>query len=422
MSVFPFESNLPQDAGPALEIAAVLRDHGFEALLAGGCVRDLLRGATPADYDLATRATPPQITRLFPNARQVGAQFGVMLVRRGGRWVEVATFRSDGPYEDGRRPTSVTFGDARQDALRRDFTINGMFLDPGKRVVLDYVGGMQDLRAARVRAVGDPARRFEEDHLRLLRGVRFAARLDFEIEPATMDAIRANAPRLARVAAERVREELEKMLAHASRGRAFELLGSAKLLTHLWPGAAWDAAQFRESRRVLGRLPARAAFEAALAAMLLQRSADEVTQFARRLTLSNQQRTLLVWLIEQQHALDDLARLRLADLKRLLAGPSFDALRSLRVARGDDSAADAASVAALDARVGAIAAEQVQPPPWVTGDDLAARGVPQGPIYRRILDALYTRQLDEELPTRAAALAALEGILAAEPSPSDPAG
>ncbi|RMF77512.1 MAG: CCA tRNA nucleotidyltransferase, partial [Planctomycetota bacterium] len=197
-----------------------MHDAGHTALLAGGCVRDLLLGAQPQDFDVATDATPERVCELFRGTRRVGAQFGVVLVRQRRTWVEVATFREDFQYRDGRRPEAIRYSDARHDAQRRDFTINGMFLDPLAAELIDYVGGRFDLSARLVRAVGDPAQRFAEDHLRLLRAVRFAARLGFEIEPTTLDAIRAFGDRLPRVAAERRREELDKMFAHPQRARA----------------------------------------------------------------------------------------------------------------------------------------------------------------------------------------------------------
>jgi tRNA nucleotidyltransferase/poly(A) polymerase len=197
----PFQAELPPAAEPAVTAVHKLAADGHQALLAGGCVRDLLLGLAPQDYDIATDATPDRICELFRRTRKVGAQFGVVLVRVKGRWVEVATFRSDGEYLDGRRPVQVHFCDARHDAERRDFTVNGMFLDPLERTLIDYVGGRQDLQAGLIRAIGDPAARFAEDHLRLLRAVRFAGRLGFEIEPATFAALKANVSKLVTVAA-----------------------------------------------------------------------------------------------------------------------------------------------------------------------------------------------------------------------------
>ena len=183
---------------------------GTRRYWAGGCARDLLLGLEPQDYDVATDAPPEQICGLFRRTRKVGAAFGVVLVHEHRKWIEVATFRSDGEYFDGRRPSEVHFCDSQRDAQRRDFTVNGMFIDPLRRELIDYVGGQADLRAGLIRAIGDPTARFAEDHLRLIRAVRFAARLGFEIEPATLGAMREQAAKLTTVATERVREELEK--------------------------------------------------------------------------------------------------------------------------------------------------------------------------------------------------------------------
>ncbi len=402
---------LPAAAGPAVQVIRRLRAAGHQALLAGGCVRDLLRGEPPEDYDVATDAVPERVCALFAPTRKVGVQFGVVLVRSRGRWVEVATFRSDGAYMDGRHPVGVTFGDAQQDALRRDFTVNGMFFDPLDDVVIDYVGGRVDLAARLIRCIGEPAERFEEDHLRLLRAVRFAARLDFTIEPRTFEAMRAQAARLARVARERVREELERMLTHASRARAVELMVRAALFEHLWPGAAWSPGAMAAACARLERLPAAAPFELSLAVLLAERPPGEVGQICRALTCSNEQRETVVWLVEHQADLDDPAAPSLAALKRLMAHPAFALLRDLATLRLTGQPEGLVRTRVLAERLAAIPHEQVAPPPLVTGEDLLERGLPQGPAYRRILEELYTRQLNLEITTRPAALHALDEIV-----------
>lgn len=409
---FGFQGELPRAAGPAVEIIRKLSAHGHQALLAGGCVRDLLLGNWPEDYDVATDATPERIGQLFRRTRRVGAQFGVVLVRQRGRWVEVATFRADAPYLDGRRPSAVTFSDARHDAQRRDFTVNGMFLDPLSGTVIDYVGGRADLAARVIRAIGEPAERFAEDHLRLIRAVRFAARLGFEIEPVTLAALKTHAPRLATVAAERVREELEKMLTHASRRRAFTLLAETGLLAYLWPGAAWTPDQLAAADALLARLTGPVSFPLALAVLLADRGPAELERTARALCCSNEQRERLIWLVAHQADLDQPRRLALSGLKRLLAQPAWDDLRRWAEARYRALPDGDSRRAALAERLAAIAPEKIQPPPLVTGDDLLARGVSPGPIYKRVLDELYTRQLDEELTSREQALRELERLLA----------
>src|SRR6266478_5284826 len=237
----------------AAEIVSTLHKQGHQAYLAGGCVRDLLLSREPADYDVATDATPQQVMQIFPQTYAVGEQFGVVLVpdsdgatgalarpgERNNATVEVATFRSDVGYSDGRHPDEVRFTqDPREDVQRRDFTINGMMLDPATNEVLDFVGGRDDLKAGIIRAIGDPERRFTEDKLRMLRAVRFAARFNYKIDPATMAAIQELAPKIHQVSCERVREELTKMLTEGQARKAFELLDTTKLLTEVLPEIA----------------------------------------------------------------------------------------------------------------------------------------------------------------------------------------
>jgi poly(A) polymerase len=415
MTHFVLAQSLPEAAEPAVEIVRALVAAGHEALLAGGCVRDLLLGTPPHDWDVATDAPPERVCALFRPTRKVGAQFGVVLVRRRQRWIEVATFRSDLGYVDGRRPVGVAYSDAEHDALRRDFTINGMFLDPVRGEVRDFVGGQADLEARLVRAIGVPAQRFDEDYLRLLRAVRFAARLEFALEAETQGAVRAHAPTLSQVAAERVREELSKMLAHPNRALAWRLLAECALLPHLWPGAQWTAALIERVGELLGRLPGDAPFTTALAVLLHTQDRAGIERSARALTLSNEERERVLWLVAHQADLDAPAAPALAALKRLLAAPGFAELRMLAGARHVDLPDGAARGAALDARIAKIRPEAVAPPPLVTGDDLLARRVPAGPRYAELLETLYTRQLAEELTTRAAALAALDQLLATPP-------
>ena len=208
----------------AADIAQQLRHAGFIAYFAGGCVRDALLGQEPHDYDIATDATPEQVQRLFPKSQAVGAHFGVVVVRSGPDHIEVATFRTDGSYKDGRRPEEVTYSTPEEDAQRRDFTVNGIFQDPATDEVIDFVGGQADLAAKVLRAIGNPAERFREDHLRLMRAVRFAATLGWEIEPATWAAVKAEAPALAKISIERTRDEFIKIMLHPNRVRGLDLL------------------------------------------------------------------------------------------------------------------------------------------------------------------------------------------------------
>lgn len=403
---------LPPDADAAVDIVQKLRAAGHEAMLAGGCVRDLLLGAAPQDFDVATSAPPDRVCTLFRPTRKVGAAFGVVLVRSIGKWIEVATFRTDGDYRDGRRPESVTFTDARHDALRRDFTVNGMFLDPLDSRVIDYVGGRDDLAARRIRAIGDPAARFAEDHLRLLRAIRFAARLGFSLEPLTAAEIQRHAARLRDVAPERVREELLKMLAHPNRAAAIELGAHVGLLPHLWPRHGLPPHAPADSLTILNGLPPDVAnpFELSLAILLAERSIKQVEEVTRDLRMSNGERDTVAWLVRHQAALDDPAKPSLAEFKRLLAHQAFPALRAWADVRLNVNQQPERALT-LAERIAAIPAQSIAPPPFITGDDLIARQTPPGPLFRRVLDELYTRQLNDEWNTREEALAALDALL-----------
>jgi len=414
---------LPDAAEPAVAIVQGLRDAGHTALLAGGCVRDLLLGREPSDFDVATDASPESVCALFRATRKVGAQFGVVLVRKHGRWVEVATFRSDGPYLDGRHPATVTFSDARHDAERRDFTVNGMFLDPASCAIIDYVGGQADLASRVIRAIGDPARRFAEDHLRVLRAPRFAARLDFAIEPATASAIRSAGPQLARVAAERIRDELERMLATPTRRRAWQWLDDLGLLPHIWRGAAvgsWTAARVDHVGHLFEHVSPDAPFVLALAIILGDVAPVQVDALCRELACSNDEREDVVWLVEHQGDLDQPGRPSRAEFKRLMAHRAFPALRGWAHARARLAPDGATRSAELETRLATIPPESVQPPPLITGGDLIARGVVPGPAFSVVLDDLYTQQLNETLQTREAALAALDAALQRHAPPLGP--
>lgn len=409
----PFERSLPAAAEPAVEIVRALVGAGHRALLAGGCVRDLLLGATPKDYDVATDAPPDRVCALFRSTRKVGAQFGVVLVRRRRLWVEVATFRSDGAYRDGRRPESVTFASPREDAERRDFTINGMFVDPLAGVLIDFVGGRADLAAKQIRAIGDPKRRFDEDHLRLIRAVRFAARLGFEIEPRTFAAIRADAACIGRVAAERLHDELRKMLAAPGRARALRLLAECDLLNRITPAGQWSDDEFAIAERRLGRLSSAAGFEPAFALLAAMHAPERIEALCRALAFSNDEREVVLWLVAQQATLDDPDAVDLPTFKRLLAHPAFPALREIAIVRQAELPDGAARAARLRQRIGEIPPERIAPPPLVTGEDLHRLQVPPGPVYKEALEWVYTRQLAEEIEDRAAAIAALQDWLAA---------
>jgi poly(A) polymerase len=389
----------------AEKVVRHLQEAGHQALFAGGCVRDMLMGKRPHDYDVATSAKPKEVTALFRRTRKVGAKFGVVLVRLGPFDVEVATFRTDLDYEDGRHPTRVQFTNAKEDALRRDFTINGMFYDPIARETVDYVGGQQDLKLRVIRAIGEPDRRFAEDHLRMLRAIRFAARFGFTIDAATWDAIRRQAASIQRISPERVREELAQMLVHPTRARAFADIQTAGLLPHLWAGAEQIIPDTRRIHAILKFLPTPASFELTVAAVLHGLSTADVESACDALRCSNQSKRTIIWLVAHQDDLTRPADVSPADLKLLMAYPAFGDLLRLFSSKLRASRRPLTPYRQVVARVRAIPAGEVAPPPLLNGDDLATLGLERGPRYKEILHAVYRAQLDGTIRNREAALA-----------------
>lgn len=381
----------------ALRIVRDLRRAGHTAYLVGGCVRDLLLDRPAKDFDVATSARPEAVLALFPGAGQVGAHFGVVLVQDGAATVEVATFRSDHAYLDGRHPESVTFEtDPRQDALRRDFTINAMMMDPSSGAVLDFAGGRADLAAGIVRAVGDPLARFGEDHLRMLRAVRFAARLGFAIEPDTLAAIRALAPRLQQIAAERVHDEFARILTEGGAQRGLELLNSSGLLAQVLPEAAPLSPL---TARMFDGFPAGPDRWPLALSMLLH--ATEPAAALARLRCSRDVADRVTALLAHRARFAQLPAMSRADRKRFLRMPHFgdhlELHRRWRLATG-------APLDVYDFAAAHLQQDALFPPRLVTGDDLLALGLPQGPIFKELLDAVETEQLEERLTTRGEAL------------------
>lgn len=395
----------------ALDVVRRLQESDFVALFNGGCVRDMLMGNPPKDYDVATSATPDQVLRLFKRTVKVGVKFGVVLVRIGRFAIEVATFRTDLAYADGRRPTGVAFTNPRDDARRRDFTINGMFYDPIADQVMDYVGGRADLEAGIIRAIGEPEQRFAEDHLRLLRAVRLAARLNFEIDPVTWEAMCHHAVEIARISPERIRMELEMILSHPSRAPAVEMLQRSGVLLHLWEDADLLSGKEECSISVLAALPKSARFEQGLAALLHPLTQRQVNKACRALRCSNETLETVGWLVGNQDAPADPDALTLADLKRLMAHAAFDELMDLFAAKRRASGQDLKPHDQFRDRAAGIPAADVAPPPLLTGDDLMKMGLPTGPRYKKILDRVYTAQLNEELPNRQAAIAMARSMI-----------
>jgi len=391
----------------ALAIARLLRGKGHIAYLAGGCVRDELLGIEPADYDLATDAKPEQIQQVFPKARGVGESFGVMLVRFQGRTVEVATFRSDGPYHDGRRPSEVHYATAQEDAQRRDFTINGLFRDPESGDVVDFVGGQRDLATKTLRAIGVPQDRIREDRLRSLRAVRFAARFSLQVDGETQTAIEATAAELRGVSRERVGGELRRMLAHPTRHRALMLLEQWRLDA----SALGEAHSAGELPRSAG-LPADASFATTLAAWSLDRAQRGVSigveHWSDALNLSSRERTELM---ETRRIvaviLVDWRTLGKSGRKRLASTPCFTgALDIVAGCAHDHAHAVRNEVEGLAREAGGLA-----PAPWVRGDDLVQLGFAPGPAFKRVLDGVYDLQLEGKLNDPALALAEARAML-----------
>jgi poly(A) polymerase len=394
----------------ALAIAARLSKSGHIAYFAGGCVRDMLLGLEPTDYDIATDARPDKVRELFPKTQEVGAAFGVILVRYGRSVVEVATFRSDGPYTDGRRPDSVHFATAEQDAQRRDFTINGLFLDPADDQVIDYVGGRDDLAKRRLRAIGDAKKRFDEDHLRLLRGIRFASRFDLQIEPATAAAIRNGAPRLKGISPERIADELRLMLTPVTRARAWPTL---------WE---YDLAPVIFRLFAISRGPALFAavspaepisFALALAAATLETIGKSILEKAEIHRLVSTIRTLLRISNEESDAMEailaslppllDKSEPTLAMKKRFLAQPTSADARRLLAALATIGQFTARATA-LEAEFALLEKTNFAPAPLLTGDDLTAVGLTPGPAFKRLLDLAYDAQLEGRVTAKAAAM------------------
>ena len=395
----------------AVEVVGKLREAGYTALFAGGCVRDLLLGRDPKDFDIATTARPDEVRNLFGHKRTlaVGASFGVIVVigPPDAGHVEVATFRSDGNYLDGRRPDSVAFCTPEEDARRRDFTINGMFFDPLEEQVFDFVGGEVDLAAHVIRAIGDPHDRMREDKLRMLRAVRFTAALDFALDPVTADAIRQMSSELVVVSAERVAQELKKMLVDIHRRRAIELAVDADLFKIVLPelDPLTRPGEWVETLRRLELLH-QPSFELALAALLKSLPAKPtVYDICRRLKLSNEEIDRIVWLVAHQSDLDDAAGLSLAALKRCLANPCRDDLLQLLGADRQATTSSLESIEFCQEFLARTPAEAIDPPPFVTGDDLIALGLRPGPRFKSILETIRDAQLNLEIASREEAVA-----------------
>jgi len=415
----------------AREVVHRLRESGHEAYFVGGCVRDFILGHASSDYDIVTSALPDQVTNLFSHTLSIGAKFGVIAVVLNGHPYEVATFRSDDIYEDGRHPSQVRFSSAKEDVFRRDFTINGLLMDPDTEAIIDYVNGRSDIDHRIIRTIGDPDKRFGEDYLRMLRAIRFAANLDFRIEPATLEAIRDNVSKINRISAERIREELNKILTRGGARRGFELMMQTDLLKEILPevdklkgveqpplfhpeGDVW-----RHTLDMLEQLPVDGETEnnicLAWGALLhdvgkaVTRSEDEkgihfyghvqkgeeiAEDIMQRLRFSRVQKETVLHLIRQHMVFMNVRKMRPGRLKRFLRMPDFDL--HLKLHRLDCLA----SHGMLDnyefcrEQIQILALDDLHPPRLLTGNDLIAMGFTPGKIIKDILLALEEEQLE----------------------------
>jgi poly(A) polymerase len=424
-----------------IRIIRTLRQHGHQAYLVGGCVRDLLLQREPADYDVTTDARPDEVIGIFPETYAVGAQFGVVLVplpkgqvlEKENDAVEVATFRSDIGYSDGRHPDEVRYSrDAREDVERRDFTINGLLLDPLSNRVLDYVGGRDDLKAGIVRTIGDAERRFTEDKLRMLRAVRFAARFDYRIEARTFSAIQKLAPQIHQVSRERVREELTKMLTEGHARRAFLLLDESGLLREVLPEISAmkgveqppqfhpEGDVFVHTLWLLDKLPQPCSPTLAWGALLHDvgkpptfRVADRIRfdghvavgvkmgqEILRRLRFSNCDTEQILALIDNHMRFADVQRMKESTFKKFLRVPRFEEHMQLHRIDCLSSHGDLTSYNFTREKIANMPPESVRPAPLITGQDLIEAGYEPGPRFKEILSAVEDGQLEERLRSR----------------------
>jgi len=436
----------------AIEIVRTLRERGHQAYLVGGCVRDLLLGHEPADYDVATDATPQQVMRIFPQTFAVGAQFGVVLVplpkTEAGTsavgpdekvpTVEVATFRSDIGYSDGRHPDEVRYSrDPREDVLRRDFTINGLLLDPVTDEVLDFVGGREDLKAGVVRTIGEPEHRFSEDKLRMLRAVRFAARFEYKIDPATLVAMQWLAPQIHQVSRERVRDELTKMLTEGRAKRAFEFLDESGLLKEVLPEISAmkgveqppefhpEGDVFVHTLLLLDKLPAGASKTLAWGALLhdvgkpptfriapdrirfdghVEVGVKMAAEICGRLRFSNDETEQILALVDNHMRFADVQRMKESTLKKFLRLPEFE--EHLELHRMDclSSNGTVESYEFAREKLRTLPAEAIRPEPLITGLDLIEAGYEPGARFKEILAAVEDAQLEGRVASREAAM------------------
>ena len=443
----------------AIGIVKRLKEKGFSALFAGGCVRDMLMGIVPEDYDIATDAQPDDIINIFKRTVPIGLHFGVVLVMENDFEFEVATFRSDGTYSDGRHPDTVTFCDARGDALRRDFTINGMFYDPIEDKHFDYVGGEDDLKAGLIRAIGNPFERFDEDRLRMIRAVRFACRFDFKIEDQTAEAIKKFHDKILTVSRERIRDELRKTLTGPNPDMSIKMLDDLNLLHEILPevtamkgveqpenfhpeGDVYTHTLLTLTKLADGRKETDAreehppasngldkknlygSWELAMAVLLHDigkpvtfEIADRIRfnnhdsigakmagKICERLRMSNAEKERITWLVKMHLYLRHAQEMRVSKLKRLFAHEGYPELAELYKIDSLASTANLDDYNFCQKMFEELKIEEIKPEPLITGNDLIALGLKPGPIFSKILDAIKDEQLEQKITTKEEAL------------------
>ena len=378
----------------AIKIIRVLRSDGFEALLAGGCVRDMLLGRSASDYDVATNARPEEVTRMFSRTLKVGAKFGVVIVLIEGRQVEVATFRTETGYADGRHPAKVEFTGAAEDAGRRDFTINGMFYDPLEQKVIDYVNGQSDLKKKLIRTIGKPKERFGEDYLRMLRAVRFSTQLGFAIEPKTFSAIRKNAKNITKISGERISMELEVVLVNPDRSAGAALLDKSGLTEEIFPGLS--SKQIKSGIRMLSRLPKKSNFALSITSFFADCSTEFALDKCKILKLSrNQMKHIKFLLANRGKLLND--KMSLAELKMVLAEPYFRDLYELQRAIQKSRQKSIVPLVNLRKRIKTLKGVELKPQPLLDGYELIRLGAVPGPTLGRLAEEMYIAQLEGSL-------------------------
>jgi poly(A) polymerase len=415
----------------ALGIIRRLKSRGFEAYLAGGCVRDKLLGIKPKDFDIATDATPEVIQKLFRRTLEVGKAFGVIIVLEGSHQFEITTFRSDGEYLDGRHPQGVRFSSWQEDVIRRDFTINGMLYDPVEERLLDIVGGEKDIKHRLIRTIGKPIQRFTEDKLRMLRAVRFGCELGFEIEEETRNAIKRLAGRITEVSYERIREELRLILLSENRAEGVKDLEELGLMEHLLPEICItkgvpqpseyhpEGDVFTHTVLALSYLK-EPSFELALATLLHdvgkpstfritdkirfnahEKVGEEISRkICRRFRLSRAEEERICWMVEKHMLFKDVEKMRKSTLKRFLSSEYFEELEKLYIADKMASDKDLGALEYIHRKKQEFSQEELRPKPLIGGNDLIALGYKPGPIFKEILTRVYDAQLEGAITTK----------------------